>query len=319
MKTTKNSNSDNPPIVIPREETNFLSEVAKGISLDKKQKVLISGVGGIGKTTFACDAPNPLFICLEDGLTMNDHIDRFYPKKFSDILDLIREIYKSAKTGKFKHETIVFDSIDWLDAMIQVEVLNDEKIQEKYYNSIDDMEFGRGYGAVREYVKKLLESLSFLLRRVDLHIIFIAHIQEKKKDTIDGKAYSVYSLRGNEKFNQLFIDWVDYHLFASYDTSILNDKYWKQKYKMDKPMVRICYTIHTIYYTAKARGNFPAIIPLSWDVFLKEVNKVKQQKREAHPIHVDYEASNLKDLEDLDKVRSSLSTGDVIDNTQPIE
>ena len=56
-------------------------------SVLKPPRILIHGVHGVGKTTFAADAPNPVFIVTEDGLGTLQ-VDHFpLAKTFDEVMD----------------------------------------------------------------------------------------------------------------------------------------------------------------------------------------------------------------------------------------
>ena len=95
-------------------------------------RIMVYGVEGIGKSTFGAGAPNPIYILTEDGLG-SLKVDHFpLATSFQDVMDAIATLYKENNA----FETVVIDSLDWLEAIIQRE------IEQKY--DAKDLAYGKG-------------------------------------------------------------------------------------------------------------------------------------------------------------------------------
>ena len=83
--------------------------IKKGKKGSLKERLIILGEKGIGKTTFGSDAPKPIFIPTEDGCSSIEGLD-YFPKQtiYSGVLDCLKQL------GKEKHEfqTVVIDTLD---------------------------------------------------------------------------------------------------------------------------------------------------------------------------------------------------------------
>jgi hypothetical protein len=84
-------------------------------------RLLIYGSEGIGKSTCAANAPNPIFIATEDGL---DQIacDSFpLAKTFSEAMNCFHILANE----KHDYQTVVLDSGDWYERLVWDQVCKD--------------------------------------------------------------------------------------------------------------------------------------------------------------------------------------------------
>src|SRR5574343_961955 len=102
----------------------------------KAPRIIIHGAPGVGKTTLACSAPNPVVIRTEDGLGVLD-VEAFpLAESYQDVIDAIGALY----TEDHQYQTLVLDSLDWLEPLIRQKVCSDNKVA-----SIEALGYGKGY------------------------------------------------------------------------------------------------------------------------------------------------------------------------------
>jgi len=216
-------------------------------------RMVLYGIEGIGKSTFASLAPNPVFIATEDGTSQLD-IARFplaadWPMMLSNISALLKEAHD------FK--TLVLDSLDWAERLCI-----DYICQQKKINSIIDLPYGNGYMEVLKQFERLLKGLDGLYKK-DMHIILIAHAQIKTFNNPEYENYDRYQLKLYEKISALIKQWCDCLLFANYETFVtpagegFNKRHIAQSYGR-----RVLYTEHRAAFDAKNRYQLPAIMDL---------------------------------------------------------
>src|SRR5262245_37837972 len=82
----------------------------------RPDRILLGGTEGVGKTTFAAEAPSPIFIGPEDGLPpVLGEVPRFpEPQSFTDVLEAIRTLVRE----DHEYRTLAVDTIDWLEPLI---------------------------------------------------------------------------------------------------------------------------------------------------------------------------------------------------------
>ena len=72
-------------------------------------RILVHGVAGVGKTTFAAGAPAPVFICTEDGLGTLEATHFPLARTFDAVMEALAALYAQDHT----FATVVVDSVDW--------------------------------------------------------------------------------------------------------------------------------------------------------------------------------------------------------------
>ena len=107
-------------------------------------RLLVYGVEGIGKSTFAAHSPEPIFIQTEDGL---DELSRSkFPlaTNYADVIGALNDL--CAEEHGF--QTVCVDSLDWLERLIWDRVSQDFGVRniEKA-----DGGFSRGYNHALTY------------------------------------------------------------------------------------------------------------------------------------------------------------------------
>src|SRR5262245_16076935 len=148
-----------------------LESLEKGVE-NKPPRIVVYGVKGIGKTSFAASAPAPVIIQTEDGIGLLD-VQRFpIAKSFSDVLAAITVLLK--ENHEFK--TVVLDSIDWTERLIH-EVVKKEH-GEKIFN-----DYGKGYVLALSHFENLIAGLNALRERKGMNIVLTAHTIVKRYES----------------------------------------------------------------------------------------------------------------------------------------
>jgi hypothetical protein len=99
----------------------------------KPPRILIHGVHGVGKTTFAAGAPDPVFLLTEDGLGTLDVPHFPLARTFDEVMQALAALY----TEEHAFRTLVVDSVDWLEPLIHARVCKDQG-----WSSIEDAGYG---------------------------------------------------------------------------------------------------------------------------------------------------------------------------------
>lgn len=224
-------------------------------------RVMIYGVEGIGKSTFASGAPNPIFICTEDGLGSLS-VDHFpLASSFSDVVGAIGTLYSE----KHQYQTVALDSLDWLENMIwrDVESTHDAK----------DLAYGKGAVIAAEKWREVLDGLNALRNDKGMAVILIAHTTIKRFDSPETEPFDRYQPKLQERSNALIREWCDAVLFANYKTIVKKDDvgFNKTVARGISTGERLLYTNERPAFMAKNRFNLPDSIPLSWDAFTNAI------------------------------------------------
>lgn len=162
-------------------------QISKGV-IAEPQKIVIYGPQGIGKSTLASQFPKPLFLDTERG-SRRLSVDRIEITSLADFFEAVTAIQKQPD---FRHyQTIVVDTVDWLEAKIK------EKVVAQY--SAKDRAYDREGSFIGDEMMKLLTELS-KLTDIGKHIVLLAHSITAKIDLPDQPAaFDRYELDMNKK------------------------------------------------------------------------------------------------------------------------
>jgi hypothetical protein len=238
-----------------------LKSIRKNTSI-AAPRVMVYGVEGIGKSTFASGAKNPVFILTEDGLG-SLAVDHFpVAKTAADVLDAIATLIKD----DHDFNTVVLDSVDWLDNLIwtDVEATHDAK----------DLAYGKGAMIVAERWRDVLAGLNHLRNEKSMCVILIAHTQIKRFDSPEVEPYDRYQPKLQERSSALIREWCDAVLFANYRTIVKKDDlgFNKTNNRGVTTGERLLFTSEKPAYMAKNRYSLPESLPMSWEAFTQAIN-----------------------------------------------
>lgn len=226
-------------------------------------RVLVYGVEGVGKSTFAAGAPNPVFIQTEDGLG-SLQVEHFpLARKVADVMDAISALYAE----KHNFGTVVIDSLDWLDAAIQREIESTRDAK--------DLAYGKGAILQADKWREVLEGLNALRNDRGMAVILIAHTTIKRFDSPETEPYDRYVVKLQERSSALVREWCDAVLFANYRTIVKKDDvgFNKTSNRGISTGERLLFTSERPAFQAKNRYGMPDSIPLSWDAFASSITQ----------------------------------------------
>lgn len=233
-----------------------LSSIKKGKAIHAPRIFLYSS-HGIGKSTFAASAPDPIFICTEDGLGSIDTSSFPLAKSSADVMAAIQTLY----TQSHEYKTVVLDSADWLENILQKEI-------ETRYDA-KDLAYGKGALILADRWREVLEGLNALRNDKNMMVIIIGHCEIKRFDSPEVEPYDRYQPKLQARASALVQEWADAVLFANYRTMVQKDDvgFNKQVSRGITTGERLLYTQETPAYLAKNRYGMPPSLPLDWNAF----------------------------------------------------
>lgn len=167
---------------------------------NKPPRILLHADHGIGKSSLAAAAPNPIFIQLEDGLENIDTSAFPLCKTFDEMLAQLTQVYQERHDFK----TLVLDSLDWTESIIARHVC-----QEGGKKSISDFGYGAGYQAMLEQFGRVVKALTAIREERGMIVICICHSQIKSYVNPLGADYDRHTLKLRDKNAELFMEWCD--------------------------------------------------------------------------------------------------------------
>ena len=234
-------------------------------------RILLYGTEGIGKSTFAAQAPNPIFIPTEDGLSEIDCASFPFAKKYTDV-----EAYLSALAAEqHDYQTVVIDSLDWLEQLIW-----DDLCQIAHVSTIEKVDggYGKGYTAALGYWRQIVDAIEALRTQRHMAVILIAHARVERFEDPESSSYDRYTPRLHKLATALITEWSDAVLFA---TRKFRTESEEVGFGRERTIAvglgadggeRVIRTIGGPSCIAKNRYNLPYELPLSWDAFVSVLN-----------------------------------------------
>ena len=251
----------------------------------KRQKVVIYGPEGVGKSTLAANFPKPLFIDTE-GSTGNLNVNRFEdkPTSWTMLINYIEYVKQNPQIC----DTLVIDTMDWAERLCVEDVLSTHGKK-----GIEDFGYGNGYVYVAEAIGRFLNLLQDLIDKDICNVVLNCHSHLKKfEQPEEAGSYDRYELKLGKKTGSqtapLVKEWADMILFCNYETyAVAADKDGK-KFKAQGGQ-RVMYTTHHPCWDAKNRAGLPPKLPLEYAQIahvIEHTAAVSTQPAPAASVHV---------------------------------
>ncbi len=224
-------------------------------TLPTAKKVVVYGPEGIGKTTFASQFPDPVFIDTE-GSTNDYDVARFpAPSSWQMLMDEVREV----KNNPGICRTLIIDTADWAERLCEKHVCQHGQVQ-----SIEGFGYGKGYTYLREEFGRLLNELTDVVG-AGINVVLTAHAQMRKFEQPDEMgAYDRWEMKLSKQVAPIVKEWANMILFCNYKTFVVKENKSAAKGKAQGGQ-RVMYTTHHPCWDAKNRYGLPEILPLDYE------------------------------------------------------
>jgi len=190
-----------------------LAQIKRG-RLPMALRYLFYGVEGVGKSTLAADATEPIYFDLEDGTALIDcarypfgdgpggHVPATYGEVTGAITDLL--------DNDHAFKTLVIDTVDRLEPMLWAHICaRDSRSRKKPLGGIEDYGYGKGYQVALDEWRALCRQLDQLRTRRGMNIVLLGHAQISKFQNPEGEDYDRYSLNVHKFASGFFREWCD--------------------------------------------------------------------------------------------------------------
>lgn len=255
-----------------------LSSVSKSTRMRAPRIVLLGGEK-IGKSTFASQSDNPIFIPVkgEEGIDSIPVAQFPTCQSFADYKQCLYSLYSEAHD----YQTVVTDSASTLEALIWKDVC-----AQYHVNSIEkaDGGFQHGYIEALNYWRMLTEAMDSLRNERNMTTILIGHVKVKRFDSPEGHSYDQWQFDINDKAANLLYRWADVILFCNTKIAVTTEDVGFKKEKGKGVDIgrgqRFLYTQKSPAYPAGGRGVYgqlPPELPLNWGSFIDAVARVVQR------------------------------------------
>lgn len=247
--------------------------MSKGLGL------LLIGVEGIGKTTFASEFPKPLtcFSIYESGFEDFMEMGIISPK-FNENLYCDSYGEMIVRLNRCQSKTIVIDSLSGYQSL-----LFEDLTAKPPYNGDKD-KFYDYYKGPRLVAPPFANDFCNILenkRRQGHHIVVLAHDRTTSIKNPRGLDYTASDISVDEGIREIFKHWAPNILYMTLDPGI--DTVTKElkgvpkEARMKEDDVRIIFTRKSLVHSAKNKLNLPTVIPMgssseeAYDNFVKHL------------------------------------------------
>lgn len=243
------------PVVAPR--------ITRGKRVDRPLKVVLYGDPGVGKSTFASDAPEPIFIPTEDGTDQLD-VARFErPATLTEVLGYLEWL----ATAEHPHKTVVLDTAGGIERLVWAHVC---KAASK--SNIEEFGYGKGYVAAIDGWRLVLAALERCQKEKSLHVVILDHAAARNHKRPDTDQFKRWRMNVDERAADLIVGWADAVLFATFEVTAVKREGRMRGVGED---VRVMRTVNNAAWDAKNRFNLEPELELSWGAFLAGVLDAK--------------------------------------------
>lgn len=259
MATTAGSRPARSAASTPKRD--WLAEVTtKGSGLPSR--LILHGVEGIGKTSFAANAPNPVFLMARGETGLETLIDagrvREVPHlpeimNWPDVLSAIEWLTE----GAHDYRTLVIDTLNGLERLCH------EHVCARDYNGDWGKQgftsYMQGFEVALGDWRELLSALDRLRSEKRVAVVALCHTKVETFKNPEGADFDRYQPAIHRKTWELTHRWADHVLFANYFTTVEKDG---ARSKGKGGQHRVMYTVRHAAYDAKNRAGLPEEIEM---------------------------------------------------------
>ena len=219
-------------------------------------KVVLYGVEGIGKSTFASRFPSAVFIDTEGGTKRLDVRRLPAPASWQMLLDEVSAV----AAGSVDCRTLVLDTADWAEKLCMAAICARFKVK-----GIEDFGYGKGYTYVKEDFARLLDALDKVIAS-GRHVVVTAHAQITRFEQPDAVgSYDRWSMKTSKQVAPLLREWCDMLLFANYKTVVEKAGAGPAARHKASGAQRVLCTTHHACWDGKNRFGLPDEVPFDYE------------------------------------------------------
>ena len=259
-------------------------------------RLVAYGAEGVGKSTFASNFPEPLFIDIEGGTKQLD-VARFpTPTKWAELLEEIDAVIAEPEVCR----TLVIDTIDRAEVLLINALLEEGRVDsiEKYGGG-----YGKGYTALQErFLKDFLNRLDRLIAK-GVNVVLLAHAQMRKLESPEDPPYDRWELKVSKKVAPIVKEWADILLFMNYEVMVVEEN---NRAKAKGKAKRKMHANHRPTYDAKNRYGLPDDMDLSFEPLREIYEGTVPIREEKNVLSVDNPAEGIVEDDMGEDIRTVL-------------
>lgn len=234
-----------------------LNSITRGPRLGPP-RVIVYGPHGVGKTTFASQAPKPILLPTEDGQGVLDIPAFPLMKTYGEAIEAIGSLFQ----GEHDFQSIIVDSLDWLEPLIWKETCLRHE-----WSDIEQPGYGKGYLQADDVWREFFSGLVALREVKKMTVILLAHCDISKFADPNSDPYDRYGIKLHKRASAIAQEWADAVLFANFRvyTAQADIGFNKKVTRGIGDGERVLYTEERPAHLAKNRYSLPPEIPFTRD------------------------------------------------------
>lgn len=184
--------------------------------------MFVYGIAGVGKTTLATQAPNPIFLGNEDSDNLVGYAVAPKPK---DIYTFKKQL-QDLLTEQHEYKTVVVDSIDGIEKLIIDNILSTESKAKNIANARGG--YNKGYHEVKSQMEDIRDNyLQPLIDQKNMNVIIICHSENKSfEDPVTDTVFTRIIPNTYKLSTNVWVDWCSIvgYICQEYKTMMRDNK-----------------------------------------------------------------------------------------------
>lgn len=244
-------------------------------------RLILHGVEGIGKTSFAACGPDPIFLMARGETGLETLIDAGRLKDVPHLPELmdwasVLSAIEWLTTAEHKFRTLVIDTLNGMERLVHEFVC-----QRDYRGDWGKQGFTsymQGFEVSLGDWREFLSALDRLREQRKMAIVCLCHTKVGTFKNPEGADFDRYTPAVHPKTWELTHRWADHVLFANYFTVVQQDG---ARHKGLGGQKRVMYTVRHAAYDAKNRAGLPEEIDMgttgqeAWGNFMAAMKAAK--------------------------------------------
>jgi DNA polymerase III delta prime subunit len=297
------------PAPVAANTNSRLAKVVKG-RMKMPLRCLFYGTEGVGKSTLAAHAPDPIWLDIDDGTSLLDiarypfrdepggHVPLTYAEIIAATDDLLRNDHA--------YQSVIIDTADRLEALLHRFICQRDSKPNKEIKNLENYGYGKGPDIALDEWRALCARLDRLRMHRRMNIIILGHAQIRNFKNPEGDDYDRYLPRIDLKAGGFLKEWCDVTGFCTFEEggAKLKDTDRAKGFSTGRRIVKLA---RTAAFDAKSRYAVPAEVVLEeanpWAPFAKAIEDAVSLDLPALAKSIATEVERIGDAELATKVQ----------------
>ncbi len=233
----------------------------------KPPRLILYGPPKVGKSTWAANIPDALFLDIEGG-SGNLNVMRVERDQLATYEDFLATL-DAVLAQEHKFGALIIDSADFVERQLMFLAASKEHGTTEF----GKIGYGKGPVTLGNMWRQVTAKLDEIREKRGMAIVLLAHEQIKKESLPNTDSYDKYTL-ALEKYSIEHLEaWVDAILFVKVGVDTVKRKEGLKERVTTTEGERVLHTIENPAWLAGNRYGLPAELEFSWSAFINAFNE----------------------------------------------